>query len=679
MQSRSRSLSVLVGLFALVAASFWSPAGVSVALAATNYYVDCAASSNGSGTQASPWNTLASVNSRTFGAGDSILLKRTATCGGMLNPKGSGTSSTPITIGAYGSGARPIISAGSNQAAIKLFNQQGWKIQDVETTGGNPYGIYVGGNSGTLSYFRITNVLAHDVGGSATSKDNGLIFVAVDNGSSAIINDVIIDNATAYSTAQWNGIRVSCGGASAPAGNSGQIIIRNATVHDVGGDGIVLFACSNGLIENTVAYETGQITTNAYGTPNSTWTWTCANCVVQNNEAYAAHSPGVDGGAFDVDWGQTNTTVQYNYGHDNDSYCVAAFGAENQVTVNSIIRYNICANNGRQADGAAKGDFFTYTWNGGSIDGLQIYNNTSYWNPVVDEPALVNIGTAYSGTRARFFKNNIIYSTVSKLIWSDNTLAFDNNLYWYTGSGPWFGYNGGWYNSFSAYQSGSGQDANGKYANPLLNSPTYHANGKPTTPFTLQSGSPAINAGANVGGMGTRDFYGNSIPQGGGYDIGAHESSFTSGGATNLVTNPGFEAGGAVTQTPSGWSEWSSGGHENAAYTEAGSPHGGTYKGVHWKASAYDVYTYQTISGLTNGLYTLKAWVATGGGQSTARMEAKDYGGAQLTADFPANTSWNQITIANISVTNGQATIGFYSVSSGNQWLTFDDVEFIKQ
>jgi hypothetical protein len=65
----------------------------------------------------------------------------------------------------------------------------------------------------------------------------------------------------------------------------------------------------------------------------------------------------------------------------------------------------------------------------------------------------------------------------------------------------------------------------------------------------LQYGSPAINAGANLvslglqTSMGTRDFFGNSIPQGGAFDIGAHEftgvipPTATPGGPTPTPTN----------------------------------------------------------------------------------------------------------------------------------------------
>jgi len=61
--------------------------GIHAALAAgTNYYVDCSAASNGSGTQSSPWNNLATVSGTTFSGDDSIFLKRSAACSGQLWP-----------------------------------------------------------------------------------------------------------------------------------------------------------------------------------------------------------------------------------------------------------------------------------------------------------------------------------------------------------------------------------------------------------------------------------------------------------------------------------------------------------------------------------------------------------------------------------------------------------------
>src|SRR3974377_705458 len=99
------------------------------------FYVDCAAG-NDSHDGLSPstaFGTLAAIGSRTFAPGDSILLKRGATCKGIFSALGSGRPDAPITLGAYGSGAAPVIDGGTYMSAVWLFNQQGWHIENIET------------------------------------------------------------------------------------------------------------------------------------------------------------------------------------------------------------------------------------------------------------------------------------------------------------------------------------------------------------------------------------------------------------------------------------------------------------------------------------------------------------------------------------------------------------------
>lgn len=115
----------------------------------------------------------------------------------------------------------------------------------------------------------------------------------------------------------------------------------------------------------------------------------------------------------------------------------------------------------------------------------------------------------------------------------------------------------------------------------------------------------------------------------------------------------------------------------DADYSEAGG-HSGNYSAVHWKFADYTVDTYQTLSGLANGTYTLKAWVKSSSNLGTSYMYVKDFGGAMKTCDIPLNASeWQQIVIPDVNVTNGQSTIGFYSGNTpASQWYRFDDVEF---
>lgn len=151
----------------------------------------------------------------------------------------------------------------------------------------------------------------------------------------------------------------------------------------------------------------------------------------------------------------------------------------------------------------------------------------------------------------------------------------------------------------------------------------------------------------------------------------------------NLLLNPGFEAN-ADTQTPSNWQTWAgnSGGDGNADFTESFGDHkSGSKHLTHHKSSAYQVYTSQTVTGLSNGLYTARAWVQSSGGQGATHMDVKGYGGSDLKMPFPqtGTGSYRLISIPDVNVTSGQATVGFYSQANAGNWLRVDDVEFFKQ
>jgi hypothetical protein len=499
----------------------------------TTYYVDCAGGDDGNdgAAEATPWRTLAKVNESTFAPGDAILFKRGATCSGALWPQGSGADGAPVAIGAYGAGSLPVIDGGENEATVKLYDQEYWHVRDLEVAGGTKFGVLVAGSdtAGVLGHFRLTDLVVHDVWGAPLDgKTSGLV-VFLTGGGNNVFHDVVVDGVTAYNTNQWAGIEIAGGpwpiDAADPVAST-DVLFRNATVYNVYGDGIVQWTVENGLIEHCVAYDTGQQPPpQTVGTPSAIWTWGCFDCTVQFNEAYRSDSPERDGGCYDIDWVTARNTYQYNYGHDSQGYCQAVFGASGYTTTDAVVRYNICANNGQDVLLAkAQGDFFLSTWEGGYLDGVCIYNNTVYWNPASNgAPALIN-RASFTGSAANFFENNIIYSTAQWLVESNAGLELDYNIYWYTGTevALWL-YERKIYRGFTEYQQGSGQDGHGLYADPLLNDPTYHEVGRPTTAFTLQDGSPAVDAGADLGDMGARDFFGNPIPRGAGYDIGAHE------------------------------------------------------------------------------------------------------------------------------------------------------------
>ncbi len=379
---------------ALIYAALMSFVGCLICNAQTAHYLDCAAGADAADslTPQTAWRTVAKASAYTYHPGDSLLLHRGSRCEGMLEPHGSGTTEASIHLGAYGHGALPVIAGGSQPAGVQLHNQQYWEIENLEIVGGSPFGLHIGGTEALLRHFRITNVVVHDVSGEPLSKNTGLVVIAPDANALTRFDDVIVDGVTAYSTSQWAGIIVSGAGMdSSDVHSRGQNIeIRNSLVHDVGGDGILLASAAHGVLEHNIAWNTGMQETETIGTPNAIWEWRCSDCRVEYNEGYFSDSPGVDGGVFDVDYGNENNRVEYNFGHDSQGYCVAIFGAEGggDNSVQSAIHHNTCIHNGRSPRLAKRqGAIFLTTWHGGKLNGVEIENNIVVWDPPLDAPA----------------------------------------------------------------------------------------------------------------------------------------------------------------------------------------------------------------------------------------------------------------------------------------------------
>ncbi len=478
-----------------------------------------------------------SVNAYTFLPGDRLLLNRGTACNGALTPQGSGAANAPIVIDAYGTGAQPVIRGGSAEDALKLFNQQYWEINNLEITGGNRYGVYVSGNTpnSSINHIYLKNLNVHGAAYTSTKRaDSGEVFIST-NAAGQILNDVLIDGVTAHDSHVSEGIFVSAGGAwietnGVPQPLGSNVTVQNSTAHDIYGDGILIAELNNGLLQRNVVHHSGLCPNCTGSTPVGLWEWYCHTCTVQYNESYANQSWGGDGGDFDIDYYNNHNVVQYNYGHDSAGYCVAFFGAGGRASLDNVFRFNVCSNDGRRSDLSKQGEVFVYTWDQGSLNGVQIYNNTFYWNPASNGAAFISSDATYSGSDPRFFKNNIIYSTVPGMIQTTSAFVLDNNIYWTTSaSPPTWQVNAATYTSFSAYQAGAKQDLHGDYTDPKLISPNYHAAGRPAAAFELSPGSPAQGAGADVCSgisecsMGTEDFSGHRLPAGTGNSIGAYQ------------------------------------------------------------------------------------------------------------------------------------------------------------
>ncbi|HYZ86454.1 MAG TPA: right-handed parallel beta-helix repeat-containing protein [Bryobacteraceae bacterium] len=411
-------------------------------------YVDCAANSN----------AIAELNAWTLGPGDRVLFKRGTQCKGSLLPNGSGTAEQPIIFGAYGEGPLPVVDARGQRFALKLWNQEGWRIENLDLMGGNESGVFVSGNGNrVLRHFRFRNLKIHGVRGTALSKRRGLLAIAP-NSPFLTFSDIEIDGVTAYDSTQWVGIVVDGGYPSTrlkelpewynrilyrywhpESLRAKNVVIRNSIVHDVQGDGMILMRVEDGVIESSLAWKIGQMEAPLMPgqNPVAIWEWRCTRCVIRNSEAMLADTPAVDAGAFDIDWESVDSSLEGNYAHDNQGYCVSVFGGMGKLTRNSVVKNNVCVNNGRSPKLAARqGDVYIATWFKGTIDGFDIHHNTFVWNPPVPV-SLIHDGLPEEGVSklveggpSELIRGNVFLSRLPVSVEEKSRVQLGHNLTW---------------------------------------------------------------------------------------------------------------------------------------------------------------------------------------------------------------------------------------------------------
>lgn len=142
---------------------------------------------------------------------------------------------------------------------------------------------------------------------------------------------------------------------------------------------------------------------------------------------------------------------------------------------------------------------------------------------------------------------------------------------------------------------------------------------------------------------------------------------------TVSLVNPSFEDREA-SGLPAGWN--SAGAVEAVRIDDRG--HSGAFRLTHQGPEAYQVETWQSVSGLADGWYTLRAWVRSSGGQNEVYLALR-CGDDEKRVYVPSTSPgyrWIQLTVSN-QVTGGQCTIRLYSDGSPDTWASFDDVEFV--
>ncbi|MGH8853528.1 MAG: family 43 glycosylhydrolase [Telluria sp.] len=163
------------------------------------------------------------------------------------------------------------------------------------------------------------------------------------------------------------------------------------------------------------------------------------------------------------------------------------------------------------------------------------------------------------------------------------------------------------------------------------------------------------------------------------FKLDAASGAWSVGPGNNYLRNPGFEADRVRQSNVAGWvSSWTS--------LKGDAPIMNTLGGRTGKWALSLRHSGQTMGSavqqvaLPNGVYTLRAWVKSSGGQGLARLYAAGHGGPELThALHQPMAQWTEITLPGIRVETGSVQIGVYSEGTDGHWLTLDDFSLVRE
>jgi hypothetical protein len=434
-----------------------------------NFYVANDGSDSNDGlSPANPWKTIGKVNSELNGGvisiGDDIFFKR----GDLFNDaqlglRTGGTLSNPMVFGAYGTGNKPIFDYSS--ASVIYFNYNGVTnitLENLNITGGGTAAINFDGAA--TSNIKFINLESYNVG-------HSLALVNVDY--------YTIENCHFQPNNPYgHGLSIGTGSSNG--------IIRNVTCHNCK-DGVNLHfggteddsVGDNHWIENVTCYNTSE---EGFDIVGGTY---CDNVYLKNCEAYD------NGQGIVVSNGQSNVVIDNCYVHDQPVNGIVVSKCKNTIIRNTVVQNWSSSKNGIVKSST---DF--------------TYNTVIYNNNIISDGCPDSIQLNNKNIDGFIVKNNIFYST-----------DYDNGVYVNAGSSNFTSINSNWtYNlwwrddGLTGYHWGDDDgalnwtkwNARAEVNNELRQDPLFVDD---TSDFSLQSGSPCIDAGGwlttcNGGGTG---------------------------------------------------------------------------------------------------------------------------------------------------------------------------------
>ncbi len=496
-------------------------------LFATDYYVKNSGNDAADGTSdATAWKTIAKVQSLKLLPGDKILLKRGGIWRENLQVSYSGAVDNPIIISAYGEGHKPIISGAD------LFDNTQWNYVTP-----NYYSLNLPVGSGKPLILVVDDIVYKRVNNkSELSKYKFYVDQSSSPNKIYLFSDEPLNNEKIEISVRVDGIRL----VKSRFIKISNIEFRYNSFNGI--RGLNAQANSNVIIDSCDFFGNGQAGVTFYNHYNNA---IIQNCIARYNGngfyANIADSISFINNIADSNFNfQPPWTVTDGHGigiYDSKDclveYCIITQNYTNtgidpaSDVCDAIFRYNIIGEPQGFSDnlllgantGATVRVYYNIIYGVQAIDAVAtggdvyIYNNTFY-------------DLQLSGASQAGFLNDANYSVTNNIFYSIKSndgclvhnvsainLTLDYNLYYHPNTNI-VQVGATKYADLAAWQAASGQDANSVEGDPLFTNPT--------SDFSLQTGSPAINAGTDLGL--TQDIL--NKPLTGMPDIGAFEHHF---------------------------------------------------------------------------------------------------------------------------------------------------------
>lgn len=375
------------------------------------------------------WKSLERASEANYEAGDRLLLKRGCKFEGILEISGKGTPEARVIIDAYGEGELPSISAPDTALyAVLIKNSDYLTLQNLDITNHGPErlpqrtGVKVLSEDYGISHnIELRALHIHDVNGTLAKGSGEGSGILIENRwdeipsafDSLIIEDCIIRrcerNAMIWSGA-WNRQRWF------PSTN---VIVRKNLIEEVPGDGIVPIGCDGALVEYNLM-RNGTALLPEGDAAAGMWPWSSDNTILQYNEV-SGHKAPWDGQGFDCDYGCYNTTIRYNYSHDNYGglvlICCPGTAERDPELISgnegSLVQYNVSIGDGLRPYPTRAGMFAPIIHVAGTTKDTRVLNNILHTvpKPAPDTDRSMITSDSWSGySDSTLFAGNVFYA-----------------------------------------------------------------------------------------------------------------------------------------------------------------------------------------------------------------------------------------------------------------------------